>query len=63
MSSRHVDEVNEVTWPIIAQESLNRGVKNVVITLGAKGAFYANATASGHCLAFDVKVEDTTGAG
>ncbi|KAH6996529.1 Ribokinase-like protein [Ilyonectria sp. MPI-CAGE-AT-0026] len=63
MSSRHMDEVNEATWPIIAQEFLNHGVENVVITLGDKGAFYANATTSGHCLAFDVKVEDTTGAG
>lgn len=63
MSGRDRDEVNAETWPIIAQEFLNRGVKNVVITLGAKGAFYANATGSDHCPAFDVKVEDTTGAG
>jgi ribokinase len=63
MTGRDRDEVNEETWPIIAQEFLNRGVKNVVITLGAKGAFYANATGSDHCPSFDVKVEDTTGAG
>lgn len=63
MSGRDRDEVNEETWPIIAQEFLNRGVKNVVITLGAKGAFYANANGSDHCPAFNVKVEDTTGAG
>lgn len=63
MSSRDMDEVNEETWPIIAQEFLNRGVKNVDITLDAKGDFYANATAGGHCLVFDVRVEDTTGAG
>lgn len=63
MSGRHRDEVTEETWPIIAQEFLNRGVKNVVITLGTKGAFYANATESDHCPAFNVKVEDTTGAG
>lgn len=63
MSGRDRDEVNEKTWPIIAREFLNRGVKNVVITLGARGAFYANAAGSGHCPAFDVKVEDTTGAG
>jgi len=63
MSGRDRDEVNEETWPVIAQEFLNRGVKNVVITLGAKGAFYANATGSDHCPAFNVKVKDTTGAG
>lgn len=63
MSGRDRGEVNEETWPIIAQEFLNRGAKNVVITLGAKGAFYANTTGTDHCPAFDVKVEDTTGAG
>jgi ribokinase len=47
MSGRDRDEVNEETWPVIAQEFLNRGVQNVVITLGAKGAFYANAMESG----------------
>ncbi|KAG9229275.1 Ribokinase-like protein [Amylocarpus encephaloides] len=52
MSSRGRDE-----------EFLNCGAKNVVITLGAKGAFYANATGSDHCPAFNVKVEDPTGAG
>lgn len=63
MSGRDRDEVNEESWPTIAQEFLNRGVQNVVITLGAKGAFYANARGSDHCLAFDVHVNDTTGAG
>lgn len=63
MSGRDRDEVNENPWPIIAREFLNRGVKNVVITLGEKGVFYANAMESSHCPAFDVKVKDTTGAG
>ncbi|KAG8162481.1 hypothetical protein KVR01_008246 [Diaporthe batatas] len=63
MSGRDRDEVNEKTWPTIAKEFLERGVQNVVITLGAKGAFFANATGSGHCHAFDVPVIDTTGAG
>lgn len=64
MSGRDRDEVNEDSWPIIAQEFLNRGVKNVVITLGAKGAFYANnADGSAHCPAYEVIVKDTTGAG
>lgn len=60
---RDRDEVNKESWPVIAREFLNRGVENVVITLDAKGAFYANATGSAHCPAFDVNVEDTTGVG
>jgi ribokinase len=63
MSGRELNEVNKDTWSIIAQEFLNWGVKNVVITLGAKGAYYANATGHGHCPAYKVKVVDTTGAG
>ncbi|KAI9662757.1 MAG: hypothetical protein M1829_006152 [Trizodia sp. TS-e1964] len=63
MSGRDRDEVNEEACPVIAQEFLNRGVKNAVITLGERGAFYANATGSDHSLAFNVKVKDTTGAG
>ncbi len=61
MSGRRRDQVNEQTWLIIAQEFLDRGIKNVAITLSAKGAFYANATGSGHCPAFNVNIEDTTG--
>ncbi|KAJ9157817.1 Ribokinase [Pleurostoma richardsiae] len=63
MSGRDTDEVNEETWPVIAQDFLSRGVKNVIITLGAKGAFYATAAKSDHCPAYQVKVVDTTGAG
>ncbi|KAH6636429.1 ribokinase [Chaetomium tenue] len=63
MSGREGGEVNEDSWPIIAQEFLNRGVKNVVITLGARGTFYANADGSFHCPAYEVAVKDTTGAG
>ncbi|KAK7749090.1 hypothetical protein SLS62_008485 [Diatrype stigma] len=63
MSGRGRNEVNEDTWQIIAQEFLTCGVKNVVVTLGERGAFYANGTESGHCPAYDVKVVDTTGAG
>ncbi|KAF5228835.1 hypothetical protein FAUST_10809 [Fusarium austroamericanum] len=63
MSGRDRNDVNQDTWLAIAQEILNRGVANVVITLGPKGAFYANAKGNGHCPAYDVKVEDTTGAG
>lgn len=63
VSGRERDEVNEDSWPTIAQEFLHRGVKNVVITLGARGAFYANEDGSAHCPAYEVVVRDTTGAG
>jgi ribokinase len=63
MSCRDLNEVNKDSWPVICQEFLSRGVKNVVITLGAKGAYYATTTEHGHCPAYQVKVVDTTGAG
>jgi ribokinase len=63
MSGRGLDEVNKHTWPVICQEFLNRGVKNIVITLGAKGAYCATTTEREHCPAYKIKVVDTTGAG
>lgn len=63
ISGRDLDEVNEDTWPVICQEFLDRGVKNVVITLGAKGAYYATTLERGRCPAYKVVVVDTTGAG
>ncbi|PGH18375.1 hypothetical protein AJ79_00442 [Helicocarpus griseus UAMH5409] len=63
MSGRNLDEVNHDTWPTICQEFLNKGVKNVVITLGTKGAYYATSGARGYCPAYEIKVVDTTGAG
>lgn len=63
MSGRARDEVNADSWAAITQEFLTLGVKNVVITLGAKGAFYANAEGSAHCPGYEVIVRDTTGAG
>lgn len=63
MSGRDLDEVNRDTWPTICQEFLKRGVKNVVITLGVKGAYYANTSERDYCPAYEVDVVDTTGAG
>lgn len=63
MSGRDLEEVNQDTWPKIAQEFLDRGVKNVVITLGEKGAYYASTTGCDHVLGYKVKVVDSTGAG
>ncbi|KAL9052636.1 MAG: hypothetical protein Q9162_005262 [Coniocarpon cinnabarinum] len=63
MSGRDLHEINADTWPEICHEFLYHGVKNVVITLGAKGVYYANAVEEGHCPAYDVNVVDATGAG
>ena len=63
MSGRDLDEVNKGTWAVICQEFLEQGVKNVVITLGAKGAYYATSTERALCPAYKVDVVDTTGAG
>ncbi|KAK1449307.1 hypothetical protein CMEL01_08622 [Colletotrichum melonis] len=55
------DEVEE-DRPKAAQRFLDLGVENVVITLGVKGAYYANAEVSGHCAGYPVRIIDTTGA-
>jgi ribokinase len=48
---------------IVAQELLNLGVKQVVMTLGEKGALLFAASSSKHLAAIDVQAVDTTGAG
>lgn len=63
MSGRDLEEVKQDTWPEIAQEFLDRGVKNVVITLGAKGAYYATTTDRDHVPGYRVNVVDSMGAG
>lgn len=63
MSGRDRDEVNQESLSTIAHEFLDRGMKNVVITLAAKGAFYANADGSAHYPTYNVIIKDTTGAG
>jgi ribokinase len=66
LSGRTVEEVEEegFEWEALAGEFLQRGVKNVVVTLGAKGAYYATAGRSGYVKADKVeKVVDTTAAG
>jgi ribokinase len=47
----------------ICGELIGNGVKQVVMTLGEKGALIVTATASLHIPAIKVPVEDTTGAG
>ncbi len=48
-----------------AKNFLNKGVKNIVITLGSKGVYFANSSESYFVDAFNLKdkVVDTTGAG
>ena len=61
--------VSELTvmeeWGNVTDEFLRRGVKNVVVTLGAKGAYYSNEIGKGASVDAEkgVKVVDTTGAG
>lgn len=62
-SGLDVEDVIEENWESIAQGFLVDGFKNVVITLGAAGAFYANAKTSGHVKAYKVSPVDVTGAG
>lgn len=49
--------------PKIAAKLLNMGVKNMVVTLGAKGLFFKNPHEEIWMKAFKVKVVDTTAAG
>ncbi|OAP58888.1 ribokinase [Fonsecaea erecta] len=63
MSGREVEEVNPDTWQEIVEDFLAKGAKNVVLTLGARGAFFGRAGEFGHVPAYNVKVLDCTGAG
>jgi ribokinase len=66
LSGRSVDEVEKegCEWESLAGEFLKKGVRNVVVTLGAKGAYYATEGRSGIVKAEKVeKVVDTTAAG
>ncbi len=46
-----------------AQSLIQKGVKNIIVTLGEKGAFYTNGEKQFYALAPKVKAIDTTGAG
>lgn len=66
LAGRSVEEVEAegFEWEGLAAEFLKKGVKSVVVTLGAKGAYYATARRSGYVKAAKVeKVVDTTAAG
>ena len=49
--------------PQLAQTLLNRGAQSVVITLGARGVYWATPDQEAQVDAFEVKAVDTTGAG
>ena len=68
LTGRGVEDVEEegFDWNIVAKEFLRKGVKNVVVTLGAKGAFFASAGNGEGTYVKAEKVEkvvDTTAAG
>ena len=48
---------------LVAQELIGRGVRQVVMTLGEKGALLISASAQKHFPAIQVRAVDTTGAG
>lgn len=54
---------NEAALPKIAEALLNKGVANVIITLGAKGAYFHNASQQFEIPAPVVQAVDTTAAG
>ena len=67
LTGREVEDVGQegFEWDVVTQEFLGRGVKNVVVTLGAKGAFFASAGQKGRYVKAEKveKVVDTTAAG
>jgi ribokinase len=68
LTGRKVEDVEGegFDWSVVTDEFLNRGVKNVVVTLGAKGAFFATTEQKeGRYVKAEKvkKVVDTTAAG
>ena len=50
-------------WDRISRKFQDLGVRNVIITLGSEGVYYAKGDQKGRILAEKVKVVDTTAAG
>ncbi|RKF61296.1 Ribokinase [Erysiphe neolycopersici] len=70
LTGRSLSEVShaDFDWEVVIKEFLAKGVQNVIITLGARGAYFASNTTKEvsvkHLPAFKVdKVVDTTAAG
>ena len=65
LSECTLDDIkNQTEWSSVAEYFLNLGVKNVVVTLGEKGAYYHNESGSGYVEAEkNCTILDTSGAG
>ena len=66
LSGRNIDELNDLAaWQGAVEDFIQLGVKNVVITLGAKGAYYATSVGDKGVVDAEKNIEviDTTGAG
>jgi hypothetical protein len=65
LSGRSIEGLNDLTaWQEAVGDFIQLGVKNVVITLGAKGAYYATSLEDKGVVAEkNIEVIDTTGAG
>lgn len=67
LTGRNVEVVERegFDWRVVTEEFLKRGVKNVVVTLGAKGAFFASVGKEGRYVKAEKveRVVDTTAAG
>jgi ribokinase len=66
LSGREMSELSSMAdWASVTDEFLQKGCKNVIVSLGAKGAYYSNAVGTGGYVEAEkgVKVVDTTGAG
>lgn len=66
LSGHELDELtDDAVWASVTNMFLQMGVKNVVVTLGGRGAYYSSSPSNGgHVEAEkDVNVVDTTGAG
>jgi ribokinase len=58
-----IEVTDEASMDANAKKFREMGVKNLIITVGSKGAYYATEQASGFVPAFKVKAVDTTAAG
>lgn len=58
-----IEVTDEDSMVANAKKFAELGVKNVIITVGSKGAFYSTPTGHGFVPAFKVKAVDTTAAG
>jgi ribokinase len=54
---------NEAEISVAARAMIKRGVKGVIVTVGAKGCVYVNSERSQHFVAYQVDAVDTTAAG